>query len=203
MKISCTLAWNKTHRWHFGNTWITVVASSEAPVKDTNIFSKSWPKESSFGGFSEPINHEDFWQREIFLEMKKDFSKTSFEVIKTWKNSWNPHLCAHIIPFSRGTTSAISSGQNYIQKKGRILKGSCITIFPLCSAAAVASDFKAAPRKTPCSHDNAWETNGIPSGLRPPKRMASILTPSGSSHWSSRMGQFSAGEQNRLKNSKK
>ena len=70
-KISCTFARNETHRWHFGNTWIIIVASSEAPIKNANIFSKSWPKESTFGRFSEPINHKDFWQGEIFLEVKK------------------------------------------------------------------------------------------------------------------------------------
>ena len=33
--------------------------------------------------------------------------------------------------------------------------GSCITVLPLCSAAAVASDFSEEPTKTPCFQLNA------------------------------------------------
>ena len=68
--------------------------------------------------------------------------------------------------------------------------------FPLCSAAAVASDLRAAPWKTPWFQSSASDTRGTPSGRRPPKRTASTLTPFGSSQFSSRMGQLEAGAQN-------
>ena len=76
-------------------------------------------------------------------------------------------------------------------------KGSCMTHFVLCSAAAVASDLSVAPKKTPCCQLNASQTRGTPSGLRPPRRIASILTPFGSSQCESMIGQFLAGVQNR------
>lgn len=66
----------------------------------------------------------------------------------------------------------------------------------LCSAAAVASDFIEAPIKTPCCQFLASYTRGTPSGLRPPKRIASIGTPFGSSQAGSIIGHCPAGEQN-------
>lgn len=69
-------------------------------------------------------------------------------------------------------------------------------IITLCSAAAVASDFIEAPMKTPCCQFLASYTRGTPSGLRPPKRIASIGTPFGSSQAGSIIGHCPAGEQN-------
>ena len=63
-----------------------------------------------------------------------------------------------------------------------------IPTFPACSAAAVASDLIPAPTKTPCSQSFASYTRGTPSGLLPPKIMASIGTPSGDSHAGSIVG---------------
>lgn len=58
---------------------------------------------------------------------------------------------------------------------GLIANGSCITVFPVCSAAAVASDLRKDPVKIPCSHDLVSNTRGTPCGLRPPKMIAYIL----------------------------
>lgn len=49
---------------------------------------------------------------------------------------------------------------------------------PLCSAAAVVSDFRQAPVKIPCSQERVSNTNGTPWGRRPPKMIASMGTPS-------------------------
>jgi len=59
-----------------------------------------------------------------------------------------------------------------------------MTSFPVCSAAAVDSDLSCDARKTPCFQSNDSITRGTPSGLRPPKMMAEIGTPAGSSHLS-------------------
>lgn len=69
-------------------------------------------------------------------------------------------------------------------------------IITLYSAAAVASDFIEAPMKTPCCQFLASYTRGTPSGLRPPKRIASMGTPFGSSQAGSIIGHCPAGEQN-------
>ena len=53
---------------------------------------------------------------------------------------------------------------------------------PLNSAAAVVSDLRAAPSMTPCCQLLASNTRGTPSGLRPPNTIASMGTPSESSH---------------------
>lgn len=102
--------------------------------------------------------------------------------------------------------------------------------WPLCSAAAVASDLIAAPTNTPCCQLKASYTRGTPeenqsyicifanllllcapnlhlyssrfnicspSGLLPPKMMASMGTPSGDSHCGSIIGHWLAGVQKR------
>src|SRR5438045_3966206 len=53
---------------------------------------------------------------------------------------------------------------------------------PTCpAAAAVVSLPRVAPRYTPCIQLNAWKTSGLVLLGRPPKLMALILTPLGSS----------------------
>jgi hypothetical protein len=73
-----------------------------------------------------------------------------------------------------------------------------MTVFPLNSAAAVASLLTDAPKNTPWFQSNASKTRGTPLGRLPPKIMAEIGTPSGFCHWGSIIGQFSAGLQNLL-----
>ena len=68
--------------------------------------------------------------------------------------------------------------------------------FPAYSAAAVVSDFSCVARKMPCFQSNASITSGTPSGRRPPKIIAEIGTPAGSSHLSWMMGHCRAGQQN-------
>jgi len=58
-----------------------------------------------------------------------------------------------------------------------------MTCLPVCSAAAVVSDFNCEARKTPCLQLNDSTTSGTPSGRRPPKIIAEIGTPAGSSHF--------------------
>ena len=74
--------------------------------------------------------------------------------------------------------------------------GSCITPAPRCSAAAVASDLRAAPSNTPCFQSKASKTRGTPRGLRPPKMMPEMGTPSGSSQLGWMVGHCWAGTQN-------
>src|ERR1044072_5022805 len=55
--------------------------------------------------------------------------------------------------------------------------------FPTAPAwAAVVSELMIEPRKTPCSQSKASVTSGTLVARRPPKRMAEIGTPAGSSH---------------------
>ena len=68
--------------------------------------------------------------------------------------------------------------------------------FPLCSAAAVASDDNEEATKTPWFQLNDSKTNGTPSGLLPPKMIAEIGTPLWLSHSGSMIGQFLLGAQN-------
>src|SRR4249919_3092601 len=53
------------------------------------------------------------------------------------------------------------------------------------------------PRNTPCSQSMAWLTSGTVEARRPPKRMAEIGTPAGSSHSGAIDGHWSAGAVNR------
>jgi hypothetical protein len=63
----------------------------------------------------------------------------------------------------------------------------------LPAAAAVFSDDMIDPRKTPCSHDRASVTSGTFVARRPPKRIAEIGTPFGSSHSGAIVGHCDAG----------
>ena len=60
-------------------------------------------------------------------------------------------------------------------------------------AAAVVSDAMIEPRNTPCSQSKDWSTSGTTEARRPPKRMAEIGTPSGSSHSGAMAGSWDAG----------
>src|SRR5256885_5620740 len=67
----------------------------------------------------------------------------------------------------------------------------------LPAAAAVVSLLAVAPRKVPCTQLNASVTSGTTPARRPPKRMASIGTPFGSSHSGAITGHWLAGDVNR------
>src|SRR5271154_2115869 len=60
-------------------------------------------------------------------------------------------------------------------------------------AAAVVSDAMMEPRNTPCSQSWDWNTSGTTEARRPPKRMALIGTPLGSSHSGAMAGSWLAG----------
>src|SRR6478609_6281511 len=64
-------------------------------------------------------------------------------------------------------------------------------------AAAVVSDDRVAPMKTPCCQSRDWVTNGIVVLRRPPNRIAEIGTPTGSKYSSAMMGHWVIGVQNR------
>ena len=61
------------------------------------------------------------------------------------------------------------------------------------AAAAVFSDDMIEPRNTPCCQSNASVTSGTLVARRPPKRMAEIGTPAGSSHSGAIDGHCDAG----------
>ena len=65
------------------------------------------------------------------------------------------------------------------------------------AAAAVFSDDITDPKKTPCSQLRASATRGTVVARRPPKRMADIGTPAGSSHEGAIDGHWEAGTVNR------
>src|SRR5262245_32748255 len=65
------------------------------------------------------------------------------------------------------------------------------------AAAAVFSDDMIEPRNTPCRQLIAWVTRGTLVARRPPKRMAEIGTPLGSSHSGAIDGHCDAGAVNR------
>src|SRR5574344_1097512 len=81
-------------------------------------------------------------------------------------------------------------------QNGRIANGSR-RIFPTCEAsivdAAVISDPTIDPRNTPWFQLRAWCTSGIVDGRRPPKRIALIGTPFGSSQFDAMHGHWFAG----------
>src|SRR3954463_14668672 len=64
-------------------------------------------------------------------------------------------------------------------------------------AAAVVSDDSVAPRKIPCCQSRDSVTSGIVVLRRPPKKIAEIGTPRGSSHSGAMIGHCPAGVQNR------
>src|SRR3972149_836861 len=61
------------------------------------------------------------------------------------------------------------------------------------AAAAVVSEERVAPRKTPCCQWNASYTSGTSEDLLHPKRIAEIGTPSGFSHSGEIVGHWLAG----------
>src|SRR3712207_2953875 len=65
-------------------------------------------------------------------------------------------------------------------------------------AAAVVSEDSVAPMKTPWFQSRASVTSGIVVFRRPPKRIAEIGTPLGSSYSGARIGHWVIGVQNRL-----
>src|SRR5690606_23436984 len=82
-------------------------------------------------------------------------------------------------------------------QNGSIANGSCLSLPTVPAAAAVISDETDAPRNTPCCQLNASVTNGMNDALLPPKIIAEIGTPFGSSHAGSITGHCPAGVVNR------
>src|SRR5690242_21064330 len=65
------------------------------------------------------------------------------------------------------------------------------------AAAAVVSEETVEPRKTPCCQSKDSVTSGTALARRPPKRIAEIGTPAGSSHSGAMIGHCEAGTVNR------
>src|SRR6516165_9711628 len=80
---------------------------------------------------------------------------------------------------------------------GSIANGSKRTSPTVPAAAAVFSELMIDPRKTPCCQSNDSVTRGTFVARRPPKRMAEIGTPVGSSHSGAIDGHCAAGAVNR------
>ena len=80
---------------------------------------------------------------------------------------------------------------------GSIAKGSRRTTPTAPVAAAVVSDESVAPINTPWVQDRDCITNGMVVFRRPPKMIAEIGTPAGSSHSGAMIGHWPAGVQNR------
>src|SRR3954447_6051042 len=80
---------------------------------------------------------------------------------------------------------------------GSIAIGSRRTTPTAPVAAAVVSDDSVAPRKTPCCQSRDSVTNGMVVRRRPPKKIAEIGTPRGSSHSGAMTGHCPAGVQKR------
>src|SRR5215207_8116131 len=80
---------------------------------------------------------------------------------------------------------------------GNIAIGSRRTTPTSPVAAAVVSDDKVAPRKIPCCQSRDSVTSGTVVFRRPPKRIAEIGTPFGSSHSGAMIGHCPAGVQKR------
>src|SRR5687768_13316908 len=77
-------------------------------------------------------------------------------------------------------------------QNGSMAKGSKRS-FPTSPAwAAVVSELMIEPRNTPCSQSTASVTSGTLVARRPPKRMAEIGTPAGSSHSGAIEGHWAA-----------
>src|SRR3954471_24760304 len=81
---------------------------------------------------------------------------------------------------------------------GNIANGSRRTTPTAPVAAAVVSEDRVAPMNTPWFQSRASVTSGIVVLRRPPKRMAEIGTPFGSSYSGARIGHWVIGVQNRL-----
>src|ERR1044072_5778469 len=80
---------------------------------------------------------------------------------------------------------------------GSIAIGSRRTTPTLPLAAAVVSDDSVAPMKVPCCQSRDSVTSGIVLARRPPKKIAEIGTPCGSSHSGARIGHWAIGVQYR------
>ncbi len=78
---------------------------------------------------------------------------------------------------------------------GSMAIGSRRTSPTLPAAAAVFSDERVAPMNTPCCQSKASFTSGTVVLRRPPKRIAEIGTPFGSSHSGARIGHCDIGVQ--------
>src|SRR5919112_2877612 len=78
-------------------------------------------------------------------------------------------------------------------QNGSIAKGSRRSSPTLFSAAAVPSDATLDARNTPCCQSNDSVTSGTLVARRPPKRIAEIGTPAGSSHSGAIDGHWLAG----------
>src|SRR5688572_15621276 len=78
-------------------------------------------------------------------------------------------------------------------QKGSMAKGSKRSSPTVPAAAAVFSDDMIEPRNTPCFQSNDSVTSGTLVARRPPKRMAEIGTPAGSSHSGAIDGHCDAG----------
>src|SRR6202163_2006108 len=78
-------------------------------------------------------------------------------------------------------------------QKGSMAIGSRRSSPTLPAAAAVVSLLTVAPRNVPCCQLNDSVTSGTTPARRPPKRMASIGTPFGSSHSGAITGHWLAG----------
>src|SRR5579862_1308943 len=78
-------------------------------------------------------------------------------------------------------------------QNGSIAIGSRLSCPTLPAAAAVVSLLAVAPRNVPCCQLKDSVTNGTTPGRRPPKRMASMGTPFGSSHSGAITGFWLAG----------
>src|SRR3954471_14354993 len=81
---------------------------------------------------------------------------------------------------------------------GSIAIGSRRTTPTLPTAAAVVSEESVAPGKTPCVQSRASVTSGTVVRRRPPKKIAEIGTPRGSSYSGAMIGHWVIGVQNRL-----
>src|SRR5918993_1819203 len=82
-------------------------------------------------------------------------------------------------------------------QNGSIAKGSKRSLPPAPAWAGVVSELMIEPRKTPWSQSNDSVTSGTFVARRPPKRMAEIGTPAGSSHSGAIDGHCDAGVVNR------
>src|SRR5665647_360408 len=77
--------------------------------------------------------------------------------------------------------------------KGSMANGSLRTPAFRPIAAAVTSEPTTDPINVPCAQLMAWYTSGMVLGRRPPKRIAEIGTPFGSSQAGSIQGHWNAG----------
>jgi hypothetical protein len=79
--------------------------------------------------------------------------------------------------------------------EGSIAIGSRRTTATVPVAAAVVSLDKVAPLNTPCCQSRDWTTSGTVVARRPPKKIAEISTPFGSSHSGALTGHWAIGVQ--------